>query len=94
LSLQAFCTVRYKPTQAMTKPSRKRKAGIPFTEKEARIFHRFSEYLNGTHGEELRKYANQFLKLLPQAIKLRKKGVKVRISLPDLPKRPLIIVEK
>ena len=78
----------------MPKPPRKKKPGIPFTEKEARIFHGFSEYLNGTHGEELRKYANQFLKLLPQAIKLQKKGMKVRISLPDLPKRPLIIIEK
>jgi hypothetical protein len=39
-------------------------------------------------------YLDRYIKLQAEAFELEKKGLKVRISLPDFPRRPLLIIEK
>jgi len=46
------------------------------------------------HGVQARDYLTRYILLKEQAVKLKKMGLKVRIALPDFPRRPLLIIEK
>jgi hypothetical protein len=76
------------------KAKRQRQRGIPFTAHDARVFQGIFDALEGRYGDEVRLYMKQYIKLKAQSYKLEKKGLKVRIALPDFPRRPLLIIEK
>jgi hypothetical protein len=68
--------------------------GIPFTERDARVFQDLFDILKGVYGDEAQGYMRQYLKLWPQYHKLKKKGVKVRISSPRFSHPPLLIIDR
>jgi len=76
------------------KAKKRPQPGIPFTERDARIFKALCDVWDGLYGDEARDYVDQYIKLKAQFFKLEKKGLKVRISLPAFPRRPLLIIEK
>jgi hypothetical protein len=51
------------------------------------------DVLEGVYGDEAQSYMNQYIKVKAHAFELEQKGLKVRISLPDFPRRPLLIIE-
>ncbi len=76
------------------KAKQPRRRGIPLTAREARVFRDLFDLRKGLRGPAARDYVNRYIRLKAQAFKLEKKGMKVRISLPDFPGRPLLIIEK
>jgi hypothetical protein len=41
-----------------------------------------------------RDYVDRYIKLRAKVIQLQKKGLKVKIVLPDLPRRPMLVIGK
>lgn len=52
------------------------------------------DVLEVVYGDEARDYVNQYIQLKAQSFELEKQGMMVRISIPALPRRPLLIIEK
>lgn len=69
-------------------------SGIPFDERDARVFHDLFDALEDVYGDEAQSYMRQYLKLWPQYLKLKENGVKVRISSPRFGRRPLLIIDR
>ena len=61
------------------KTVRNKSSGLPFTERDARVFQDLFDALEDVYAEEAQGYMRQYLKLWPQYLKLRKNGAKVRI---------------
>ena len=76
------------------KAKQQQRRGIPFTAGEAQVFRDLFDLRKRLHGPAARDYMNRYIRLKAQAFKLKKKGMKVRISLPDFPGRPMLIIEK
>lgn len=68
--------------------------GTPLTKRDSRLLQELYTIRNGLHGIAARDYMDRYIKLKAQAFLLEKRGLKVRISLPDFPGRPLLIIEK
>jgi hypothetical protein len=83
----------YKPTQAMLKKSRKKKAGALFTHGDAKVFTEVFNILEGAYGEEAQDYFRRLVKLMPQYQRLIDKGVNVRIARQRIGRRPLLIID-
>ena len=75
------------------KTIRNKSTGIPFSDRDARVFQDLFDALENVYGEEAQGYMCQYLKLWPQYLKLQKNGVKVRMSPPRFGRRPLLIID-
>jgi hypothetical protein len=62
--------------------------------REAHVLQELYAIREGLHGIAARDYMDRYINLKAQAFQLKKRGLKVRISLPDFPGRPLLIIEK
>ena len=62
--------------------------------KEARPLKDLFELRKTIDGVQARDYLTRYIQLKEQAIQLKKRGLKVRIALPDFPRRPLLIIKK
>lgn len=62
--------------------------------KKRRAFQDLIDLRDGLSGERARDYLTRYIQLKEQSVKLKKMGLKVRIALPDFPRRPLLIIEK
>jgi len=60
----------------------------------ARVLQELYVMREGLHGIAARDYMDRYIQLKAQAFELEKRGLKVRISLPDFPGRPLLVIEK
>jgi len=76
------------------KAKQQRQRGAPYTEQEAQAFQELFDLRESLHGAAARDYLDRYIQLKGQAFKLKRLGFKVRISLPDFPRRPLLIIEK
>ena len=76
------------------KARQRRQRGVSFTATETKVFQSLFDLRKGLHGAAARDYVDRYIQLKAQALKLEKRGLKVRISLPDFPRRPLLIIEK
>ena len=68
--------------------------GIPFSGKDARVFHDLFDALEDVYGAGARGYMRQYVKLWPQYLRLKRRGMKVRISSPRFGRRPLLIIDR
>jgi hypothetical protein len=76
------------------KTTKKNKSfGIPFTDRDARVFQELFDALEDVYGDDAQSYMRQYLKLWPQYLKLQESGVNVRISPPHYGRRPLLIID-
>jgi hypothetical protein len=48
----------------------------------------------GLSGDSARDYVDRYIVLKARAMNLEKYGLKVRIVLPDFPRRPMLVIEK
>ena len=77
------------------KAKKQRRGGIQYTAKRtARTFQVAREAHDGVYGKEAQAYVDQYIQLRAQLFKLKEQGLKVKIVLPDFPRRPLLIIEK
>ena len=76
------------------KRERQQQRGVPFTKQEAQVFRELFDRRKRLRGPAARDYMNRYIRLKARAFKLEKQGLKVRISLPDFPRRPVLIIEK
>ncbi len=63
-------------------------------QRDTRVLEELHAIREGLHGIAARDYMDRYITLKVQAFQLEKRGLKVRISLPDFPGRPLLIIEK
>jgi hypothetical protein len=64
----------------MPKSPRKKKPGIPYTEKHAEVFKALSDILAGAYGQEAQDYFREFAKLIREYQRLIDRGVNVKVS--------------
>jgi hypothetical protein len=76
------------------KTAKNKASGIPFTGQDARVFQDLFDALEDVYGHEAQSYMRQYLKLWPQYLRLKRRGVKVRISSPRFGRRPLLIINR
>ena len=66
----------------------------PLTTHEDAIFQALYDIRDGLFGAAARDYMDRYIQLKAKALRLEKQGIKVRILLPDFPRRPLLLIEK
>ena len=75
----------------MLKQKRKRHT---FFAEEGGVFQALHDARGGLSADAAWDYMDRYIKLKTKARQLEKKGLKVKILLPDLPRRPLLIIVK
>jgi hypothetical protein len=71
----------------------KRRRHILFTE-EVRVLQALHDIRERLNSVEAWDYMDRYIQLKGKAMQLQKKGLKVRIVLPDFPRRPMLVIGK
>ena len=71
----------------------KRKQRIFITEENV-VYHVLYDTQDHFNGIAAWEYMHQYITLRAKAMQLQKKGLKVRIVLPDSPRRPMLVIGK
>ena len=75
------------------KPKPKGNRRGSFTESDG-VLQAFYDLRKGLSGDSARDYIDRYILLKTKALQLEKLGLKVRVVLPDFPRRPLLVIEK
>jgi hypothetical protein len=75
------------------KPRKKSKRRILISEEDG-VLQALYDVRHGTSRVAVRDYVDRYITLKVRALRLQKKGLKVRIVLPDFPRRPMLIIGK
>jgi hypothetical protein len=68
--------------------------GIPFTERDARVFQDLFDVLEGVYGDEAKSYMRDYLRIWKRYRELKDKGINVRVSPPRFGRPPLLIIDR
>jgi hypothetical protein len=74
-------------------PKQKRHRRGPFDESDG-VLQALDDLRKGLSGDSARDYVDRYILLKAKALQLEKKGLKVRMVLPDFPRRPMLVIGK